>query len=246
MTMWTKSPYRLPFPIDFFVLLPGLLFIIMGSNYVGFASIFLDEFVPRDIPERKFISTLKALEAELVKIQRVGFEEIDRFCIRTKFDVIVFIFKHQHESIALTLVSYVGRTTHATFSTQFNDEALVSTSSLPISNFPRPSTSYLQTLGNIDYYSLLEAHKDAIEIFVDHGYKPIDMFDEPWRSRFLRLERYFIGYIISIPFWTLKALVWSYTKPGKKYQVTLREQLVRQIITIPRLDDWYCSKSNDF
>ncbi|MBD2460873.1 hypothetical protein H6G89_07430 [Oscillatoria sp. FACHB-1407] len=237
MVTWSTL-FQIPLIIYNLLLLPGFALLIAWFNYAGLACVFLDEFIPHDIPERKFAKALKALEAEAVKIQQLGFEEIDRFYVKTRFDLIELVFKHQHENIALSLLCFVGRATYISLSTELNNEVLVTTSSVKLSNFPRPSTSYLQTLGNTDHYLLLEAHKDAIEIFVDHGYSPVDMFQEPWRSRFLRLERYFIRYIMTIPFWALKMYFWVFTKPGKKYQVTIREQLARQIIQIPRLNSF--------
>jgi hypothetical protein len=63
MVMWS-SIYKPPLLLYSLLVLPGSLLLISWFNYVPLACVFLDEFVPRDIPERKFASTLKALEAE--------------------------------------------------------------------------------------------------------------------------------------------------------------------------------------
>lgn len=226
----------LPFPFDYVLLITGLLFLVASANYVALACVFLDDFAFHSIPKHKFVNIIKPLEAEAIKIQRLGFEEIDRLYVKTTVNSIQFVFKHQQENIILTLNAFANGGRHfrsVNLVTSFENNLSVTTTTSHSIHLPRPKNFYLQAIGTVDYYPLLEAHRDAIEIFGDRGYHPRDMLEEPWRSRCVRVEREFVGYVMSIPFWNLRGPFWVWFKAGKKYQLTLRDQLARKMIEIP-------------
>jgi hypothetical protein len=229
------SVYYSPHPLIFFlILLLGMTIFQAITNYVSLASLLEDDVLPQPIPTQKFDRLLEDLKTEAVKIERLGFEEIDRYYIkRITYESVVFLFKHRQNNIYWEMTQVVRRIRYCSIFSEFDSGLYLTSLAIASGHFPRPTHSYLQALAQANYSTLLEVHQDALEIFEDHGHTAIAIPSENFQEHYLKVGKKFICHIMTIPLWYVKMTAWVLLKAGKKYQVPIREQLAKKIIKIP-------------
>lgn len=216
----------------------GLLLTLMvvgqlAANYL----LIMANLYPPDfqvIPVEKHSQVMEELQQERLKIERLGFEEFDRYYLNYgSYQVISFFFHSNEAPIYCHLVQIVKRIRYAIFYSEFPDGSKLLTVGVPnAGHLPQPGNYYLQVLERAPYDRLLEAHQDALEVLEEHGHAPRELAIATFRDYYRQQSCESFEYITKIPFWPAKITFWVLFKAGKKYYVPLREQVATGTVQI--------------
>ncbi|MEM7554567.1 MAG: hypothetical protein AAF378_10775 [Cyanobacteria bacterium P01_A01_bin.84] len=198
-------------------------------------SIFTKEGQLQGIPENKFAEVIKELELDALKVKELGFEQVGSFYRDAVGKQINYTFKHPQENIYWSL-NYIFSGYKKTFVsavfTQFNSSLHLETTSLKsIKIFVLPCF-YFQMVGSIDVNTLLNAHKKAVEIFIERGHTPAEINIDDSHHYFTERYKEISKYAMENSFWALK-MVLPMSKSNQKYLKTIPEQLEQRLINIP-------------
>jgi hypothetical protein len=221
------TPFLLIIVQSSFFPLVIITFIWLGislQNYVLMKCAFLAEAAPRDVPSERFTGTLAQLGKTAENLDRLGFEEVDRFYLKRSYNAIIIVYKYRGKNIYCSLISSMGRLPYSEIFSVFDNNLMLSTANINTGHLPKPPNYYIQSLPNSDYGNLLAAHQDACEVLSEHGYLPCTIPLNTFRDAFTRVERTIMAYMFTKFLWPLRINLWLLLQSGRKYRKPLRDQ----------------------
>ncbi len=230
--------FRIPSPIFIGEITFSILFYSFSTTYLIYKQVFIKECEPQDIPlnNKRFAKTIAEMEEQSKNLERLGFEKIDGFYLQRNFDWIVFVYKHKEEEIYLSLLKAIGKATIVWLSSELKSGCWLYTNSV-MSNLPRVDRFYGQIVPSGNYGTMLEVHRDGLEVFSDRGHFPVVLESTPEaiRDTFVNNERDAIREVLKVPFWYVKSVFWNLSNVGKKYCQPLRNQVQAKTVEIPEI-----------
>jgi hypothetical protein len=230
--------FNVPSPIFISEITLSFFFYSSILTYLIYKQAFIKECEPQNIPlnNKKFAKTIAEMEEQSKNLEKLGFEKFDGFYLQRNFDWIAFVYKHKEEEIYLSLLKVGGKFTIVWLYSELNSGRWLYTNSV-MSNVPRVDRFYGQIVLSGNYETMLEVHRDGLEIFSDRGHFPVVLEPTPEaiRDTFVNNERETIREVMKVPFWYVKAVFWNLFKSGKKYCQPLRNQIQAKTVKIPTI-----------
>ena len=218
----------LPLVVSMFIIVPVLIYLFI---YGSFMYSFRDSLKPEPIPAIGYESRVRETENSMSRLPR-DFREIDRFYLKTIPDSTTFAFLNENEPVFFCIYHFGKKMGCDVVTLYENGFGLTTNDSVDGGMAPRREKDLLQIFPNTGYEQLLQKHMDAHIFLIEKGLRPIYLHPGEFRHHFMRDYRAQGDYIRSFFLWPAILLVRTVLQYGRRYCLTIQEQLSKGQIKI--------------
>jgi hypothetical protein len=142
------------------------------------------------------------------RLADMGFKRVERFLVPTLPETSVEAFRHGTEPVFAGLSASGGKS-HLWFISFLAKGCLITMSNRKAATAPRPDSHWIHLVQVTNPGALLAEHRNALRILDRLGESPLSIDGTAFRSWYLAGEREAVRAITALPFWPLRAALWT-------------------------------------
>jgi hypothetical protein len=216
------------FFVTVLILIPVLIYMfIFGS----FMYSFRESLKPVSIPPRRYENRIRETEEKAKRLPR-GFREIDRFYLKAIPDSTTFAFLHESEPVFFCLYHFGKKMGLDVVTLYDNEFGLTTNNSVDAGMAPRREKDFIQIFSGANYEKLFQKHMEGHIFLIEKGLRPLYLHPSEFRHHFMKDYRAQGDYIRTFFLWPIILLVRTVSQYGKKYCLSVKEQLDKGVIKL--------------